>query len=124
MIVVYIGECFGPARLMMGTPRMGVDIVYSWPSAKVARMDPEEAVEIIFKKEISSSEAPDRVRREKLDELLKNYIQYPYHAAEQLLVNDIIDPRDTRPVIIRALKALADKKPNPRPWRKHSLVPR
>jgi len=124
MIVVYIGKCFGLARLIMGTPRMGVDMVYSWPSAKVARMDPEEAVEIIYKKEISLSEAPDKVRREKLDELLKTYIQYPYHAAEQLLVNDIIDPRGTRPIIIRTLKALSNKRPYLRPWRKHSLVPR
>jgi acetyl-CoA carboxylase carboxyltransferase component len=124
MIVVYIGKGFGPGRLMMGTPRMGVDMVYSWPCARVSRMDPEEAVEIIFKKEISSSEAPDRVRREKLVELLKDYIQYPYHAAEQLLVNDIIDPRDTRPVVIRTLKSLANKRPYPRPWRKHSLIPR
>jgi acetyl-CoA carboxylase carboxyltransferase component len=124
MIVVYIGKCFGSARLMMGTPRMGVDMVYSWPSAKVARMNPEEAVEVIYKKEIDSSEDPDKVRREKLEGLLKNYIHYPYHAAEQLLVNEIIDPRDTRPVIINTLKTLANKEPNPRPWRKHSLIPR
>lgn len=124
MMVVYIGRCFGPARLIMGTPRMGVDMVYSWPSAQVARMNPEEAVEIIYKKEISSSVDPDRVRREKLNELMKNYIRYPYHAAEQLLVNDIIDPRDTRPIIIRTLKTLANKESNPRPWRKHSLTPR
>lgn len=124
MIVVYIGKCFGPARLIMGTPRMGVDMVYSWPSAQVARMNPEEAVEAIYGKEISASEAPDRVRKEKLDELMKNYIHYPYHAAEQLLVNDIIDPRDSRLVMIRTLKALASKQPVPKPWRKHSLIPR
>jgi len=124
MIVVYIGKCFGPARLIMGTPRMGVDMVYSWPSAQVARMDPEEVVNIIYKEEISSSKEPDAVRKQRLDELLKNYIVYPYHAAEQLMVNEIIDPRDTRPVIIRTLKSLANKEPSPRPWRKHSLIPR
>jgi acetyl-CoA carboxylase carboxyltransferase component len=124
MVVIYIGKSFGPARLMMGTPRMGVDIVYSWPSAQVARMSPEELVSIIYKKEIESSEDPETVRREKLDGLLKNFINFPYHAAEQLMVNEIIDPRDTRPVVIRALKILANKNSNPRPWRKHSLIPR
>ena len=124
MIVVYIGKCFGPARLMMGTPRMGVDMAYSWPSAQVARMNPEEVVNIIYKEEIDSSKDPDSVRREKLDELLRNYIHYPYHAAEQLMVNEIIDPRETRPILISTLKTLAHKEPIPRPWKKHSLIPR
>lgn len=124
MITVYIGKCFGVARLVMGTPRMGIDFTYSWPSAQVARMNPEEAVEMIYKEEISASKEPDNVRRDKLAELLKNYINFPYHAVEQVMVNEIIDPRDTRPVLIRMLKNLANKKPPQRPWRKHSLVPR
>jgi acetyl-CoA carboxylase carboxyltransferase component len=124
MIVVYIGKCYGPARLMMGTPRMGVNMVYSWPCAQVARMDPGEVVNIIYKEEIGSSKEPGTVRQQKLDELMKNYIVYPYHAAEQLMVNDIIDPRDTRSVIIKTLKSFANKEPNPKPWRKHSLIPR
>ena len=123
MITVYIGKCFGVARLIMGTLRMGVDIAYSWPSAQVARMNPEEAVDIIYKDEISSSEEPEKLRKDKLTELYKNHINYPYHALEQAMVNDIIDPRDTRPVLIRTLKDLANKEPLPRPWRKHSLIP-
>ena len=123
-ICVYIGRCFGPARLAMGTLRMGVDMAYSWPTAKVARMDPEEAVNRIYKEELDASEDPDRVRAEKLDGLQKNYIDFPYHAAEQFMVNDIIDPRDTRPVLIRTLQALANKNTIPGPWKKHNLVPR
>ena len=124
MIGVYIGKCFGPARLIMGTSRMGVDVIYSWPSAQVARMNPEEVVNIIYKEEIASSKDPDGVRREKLDELLRNYIHYPYHAAEQLMVNEIIDPRDTRPILISTLKTLTHKEPIPRAWKKHSLIPK
>jgi acetyl-CoA carboxylase carboxyltransferase component len=124
MILVYIGKCFGPARLIMGTPRMGVDMVYSWPSAQVARMNPEEIVSVIYKEEIASSKNPDRVRGEKLAELLKNHIDFPYHGAEQLLVNEIIDPRDTRMVVIGTLKALANKSPFSRIYRKHSLIPK
>jgi len=123
MITVYVGKCSGPARLVMGTSRMGVDVAYSWPSAQVARMNPERAVEVIYKEEIGSSKEPDKLRREKLDGLLKDYINYPYHAVEQGMVGDIIDPRDTRPVLIKTLKRLVKKQPLPRPWRKHSLVP-
>ena len=122
MITVHIGKCFGVARQVMGTLREGVDVAYSWPGAQVARMKPEEAVEIIYQEEINSSEEPDKVREEKLVELLKNYINYPYHALEQAMVNDLIDPRDTRRVLIRTLENLANKKPFPRPWRKQSLV--
>jgi acetyl-CoA carboxylase carboxyltransferase component len=123
MITVYVGKCFGVARLIMGTLRMGVDSAYCWPSAQVARMNPEEAVEIIYKEEISSSKEPDSVRREKLAGLFKDYINYPYHALEQVMVNDIIDPRDTRPVLIETLKNLANKEPRPLPWRKHTILP-
>jgi acetyl-CoA carboxylase carboxyltransferase component len=103
---------------------MGVDVVYSWPSAQVARMNSEEVVNIIYKEEIDSSKDPDSVRREKLDELLRNYTHYPYHAAEQLMVNEIIDPRDTRPILVSTLKTLTHKEPIPRPWKKHSLIPK
>ena len=123
MVTVHIGKCFGPARLIMGTLRMGIDVAYSWPSAQVARMDPEVAVDIIYKEEIGSSEEPQKLRQEKLAGLLKDFINYPYHAAEQVMVNDIIDPRDTRPVLIRTLKNLSYKRPLPRPSRKHSLIP-
>lgn len=123
MVVVYIGKCFGPALLPMGNVAMGVDFTYSWPSAQVAPMKPEEAVGSIYKKEIESAENPEEIRREKIAELLKKY-NYPYLAAGEVLVNDLIDPRDTRPRLIRTLENLAHKKPTPRPWRKHSLIPR
>lgn len=123
MTGVYLGKCFGIARLVMGTLRMGVDFVYCWPSAQVSRIKPEEAVDVLYRKEITSSQEADKVRQEKLDELLQKYVKYPYHAVEQAMANDIIDPRDTRATLIRALKNLAKKKPIPSPWRKHSLMP-
>jgi len=123
MITLCIGKFFAIARLVMGTLSLGIDIAYCWLTAQVARMNPEEAVEIIYKEEISSSKKPDTLRRAKLTELFENYINYPYHALEQAMVNDVIDPRDTRPVLIETLKGLASKEPVPRPWRKHSLIP-
>ena len=123
MVTVHVGKCFGIARSIMGTLRMGIDIAYCWPSAQVARMNPEEAVEVIYEKEISSSKKPDRVRRDKCTGLLEDYLDFPYHALKQAMVNEIIDPRDTRPVLIRTLENLANKGQPPRPWRKHSLIP-
>ena len=123
MVTVYTGKCSGVARLVMGNLRMGVDFAYSWPSAQVARMNPEKAVEIIYAKEIASSKEPDKTRGEMLAHLLQKYINHPYHALEQVMVNDILDPRDTRPTLIKTLKNLANKQPTPRPWRKHSLLP-
>ncbi|MFA4836582.1 MAG: acyl-CoA carboxylase subunit beta, partial [Dehalococcoidia bacterium] len=122
MVQVNIGKCYGAGRLAMGTLRMGIDYACSWPSAQVSRINPEEAVEAIFGEQIASSPEPERVRKEKLAELLKNRVVHPFHAVEQAMVNDIIDPRDTRPILIKTLKTLEKKEPRPRPWRKHSLI--
>lgn len=124
MISVHIGKCYGISRLIMGTQRMGIDFACSWPGAQVARMSPEEAVEKIYGKDINSSENPEAARKEKLSHLMEKYYNFPYHGAELAIVNEIIDPRETRPLLINMLKNLAHKKVTPRPWRKHSLISR
>ena len=123
MVSVSIGKNFGSSRLVMGSLRMGLDFAYAWPSSQVARVNPEEAVDILYRKEIGSAKEPQKARQEKLADLYENYIRFPHHAAEQVMVNDIIHPRDTRSVLIRTLKTLANKEGIPRPWRKHSLIP-
>jgi acetyl-CoA carboxylase carboxyltransferase component len=122
-ITLNIGRNFGPARLVMGNLRMGIDFAYSWPSAQVARINPGEAVERIYRKEIETAEDPQKVREKKLSELLGKHIRFPYHAGELVMVNELIDPRDTRSILIKSLKHLANKKAPPRPWRKHGLIP-
>ncbi len=124
MVTVFIGKCFGPARMMMGTPRMGVDFTAGWPSARVGRMSPEEAAGTIYREEIAAAPDPARLLQEKTAEITRKYYSFPFHAAEQVMVNDIIDPRDTRPFLVNMLENLSHKKPSPRPWRKHSLIPR
>ncbi|MBI4287930.1 MAG: methylmalonyl-CoA carboxyltransferase [Chloroflexi bacterium] len=123
-VVVYIGQCFGTARLAMGTLRLGVDSVYAWPSARVARIAPGEAVDAIWGHEIKGADNPAEVREQRLHHLMETYMRFPFHTVEQLMAEDIIDPRDTRPVLIRTLKLLEHKSPTPRPWRKHSLIQR
>jgi len=122
-ITVHIGKNFGVARLIMGTLRMGVDFAYAWPSAQVARVNPEEAVDILLKQKMDAAKEPQRMRQDGLAELLRNYLHFPFHPAEQVMVNDIIHPRDTRAILIRTLENLAYKQPSPRPWRKHALIP-
>ncbi len=123
-IAVCVGTSHGPARLAMGTPREGIDMAFSWPQARVSRMNPKEAVEIIWKEEIAQAPKPDEMREKKYKELLDTYIDYPFHAAEYLMVDEIIDPRDTRPALIRRLEVLSHKEAQPRPWRKHVLMSR
>ena len=123
MVTVHIGKSFGVGSMVMGTLRMGVDYTYAWPSSRVARVNPEEAVNILYRKELAAAADPQTLHREKLAGLYKDYISYPYHAAEQVMVNDIINPRDTRSVVIKSLQNLAGKKPSTRPERKHSLMP-
>ena len=123
MITVYIGRCFGTSRLIMGNLNMGVDCAYCWPSAWVARVKPEEALESIYRKEFQSSAESKTLREEKFAEFINKYFNFPYHALEQGMANDVIDPRDTRPYLVQTLERLADKDPTPRPWRKHSLIP-
>jgi len=123
-VSICIGNAHGPARLLMGTPREGTDMVFSWPQARVSRMAPKELVEKIWREEIGKATNPDAFRKEKYEELLDKHIDYPFHAAEYLMVDEIIDPRNTRPELIRRLEALTDKVAEPRPWRKHVIMPR
>ncbi len=123
-VAVCVGASHGPARLAMGTPREGVDMVFSWPQARVTRMDPKEVVEIIWKEEILKAERPEEERERRYKELLATYIDYPFHAAEYLMVDEIIDPRETRPALIKRLAALEHKVAEPRPWRKHVIMSR
>ena len=121
-ITINIGKNYGLARLVMGNLRTGIDFAYSWPCAQVARINPVDAVERIYRREIESAPEPQKAREEKLAEVLRNTIRYPYHAAEQVMINDLIDPRDTRSMLIKTLKHLANKNLPARPWRKHGLL--
>ncbi|MFC1977663.1 acyl-CoA carboxylase subunit beta [Chloroflexota bacterium] len=124
-VSVIVGKSWGPGRLAMGIPRQGMDMVFAWPQSQVCQMAPKKVVGKIWKDEIAQADKPDEVRQSKLKELLETYIKFPYHGAEYLMVNEIIDPRDTRPALIRRLEYLANKKePWPVPWKKHSLIPR
>src|ERR671922_782001 len=94
---------------------------FAWPTAEVAVMGPEGAVNIVFRKELEEADDPD----ERRDELIAEYrarFANPYVAAERGYVDDVIEPRRTRPVLINALQASLTKR-EPRPRRKHGNIP-
>lgn len=84
-------------------------------------MDPETAVDIAYAQEIAEAENPEQVRQEKLNQFIDRYDNI-YYGAERLLFQDIIDPRDTRPLIINALGWFENKRED-RPWKKHGNIP-
>jgi methylmalonyl-CoA decarboxylase subunit alpha len=83
-------------------------------------MGPEGAVNIIFRKQIEAADDPDATRADMIDGIRRTID--PYIAAGNALIDDIIDPRETRPTVIRALE-MAETKRVQRPWRKHGVMP-
>ncbi|MEE9224416.1 MAG: carboxyl transferase domain-containing protein, partial [Thermoplasmata archaeon] len=97
------------------------DINFAWPSAELAVMGPDGAVNIIFKKEIQAADDP----KKKAEELASDYREKfanPYIAAQMGYVDDIIEPQDTRPRLIDALHTLLNKRET-RPAKKHGNIP-
>ncbi len=120
-IQVIVRKAYGGAYLVMDSKSIGTDMSYAWPSAELAVMGPESAVEIVHRRELA--DAPDPARRR--SELVADYTDRftnPYAAAERGYVDDVIDPADTRRVLARSLDMLASKRED-LPKRKHGNVP-
>jgi len=96
-------------------------VVLAWPTAAVAVMGAEGAANIIYRKEIQSSPTPEETRRKKIEEYRQAF-DNPYVAAARGYIDDVIDFKDTRRLLIRHLQMLWDKKEE-RPWKKHGNIP-
>ncbi len=100
---------------------LGADRVVAWPTAEIAVMGAEGAAEIVFRREIDAAE--DKVqRRDELIELYRNTFANPYVSAGRRLVDDVIEPSETRRYLAQALEALHTKR-ELRPVKKHGLIP-
>ena len=123
-ITVTLRKSYGGAHITMSCKQLRGDINYAWPSANIAVMGAEGAVEILYSKEIRSIE--DESERVKATEQKKNEYNElfcnPYNAASYGYIDDIIEPRNTRFRVIRALEQLATKKQE-NPWKKHDNLP-
>lgn len=120
-ITVILRKAFGGAYVAMNSKAIGADIVFAWPNAEIAVMGPEGAANIIFAKEINQSSDPAATRSEKIEEY-RNMFANPYVAASHGMVDDVIDPRDTRKVLKQSLEMLRTKKEF-RPKKKHGNIP-
>jgi acetyl-CoA carboxylase carboxyltransferase component len=120
VLSVVIRKCFGIAGYVMGSRSIGMNLYVGWPSAQMSGMGIEGVVEILYRKKIAESEEPAKLRAELIEEIRRN--MGALETAKQYRFDDVIDPRDTRPVIIRALESLTSK--NPRlPPKKHGISP-
>jgi methylmalonyl-CoA carboxyltransferase 12S subunit len=120
-IQVILRKSYGGAHLAMCSKDLGADRVFAWPTAEVAVMGAEGAVEIVFRKEMQ--EAADKAaRRAELIEQYRSTFSSPYAAAGRRLVDDIIEPADTRKHLAQALEYLQTKRDH-RPAKKHGLIP-
>src|ERR671923_233836 len=119
-VTCIIGKAYGGAYIAMGSKNLRADINYAWPTAEIAVLGPEAAVTIIHRRDLKNS--PNAADKKK--QLVKEYrdkFANPYIAAEKGTIDLVMDPAETRPMIIRALDALANKK-EPRPWKKHGNI--
>src|SRR5437868_996847 len=120
-LTVITRKAYGGAYDVMSSKHIGGDFNYAWPAAEIAVMGPQAAVNIIFKREIAAAKDPAK-KAEQLVEDYKEKFANPYVAAERGFLDDVIEPQDTRPTLIRSLHLLKDKQVE-RPRRRHGNIP-
>jgi acetyl-CoA carboxylase carboxyltransferase component len=119
-ITVIVRKAYGAGYFVMCGKGYYPDLIVAWPTAEISVMGPEGAVNIIFNKQIENAEDPDAARRMFTD-MIRQQIN-PYIAAGWGMIDDVIDPADTRRVVIDGLRAARGKQVE-RPWRKHGNIP-
>lgn len=120
-ITVVLRKAYGGGYIAMCCKDLGADRTIAWPTAEIAVMGAEGAAEIVFRREISAAEDKD-ARRKELIEKYRAAFATPYVAAGRRLVDDVIEPAETRACLSQALEALATKR-DWRPQKKHGLIP-
>jgi propionyl-CoA carboxylase beta subunit len=120
-VQVITRRAYGGASVVMNSKAIGCDLVYAWPSAELAVMDPAGVVDFLHREELDEADDPAARRAELVDEYRAGQAN-PYVAAERGYVDEVIDPADTRAVLARSLAFLAGKQAEP-PRRKHANVP-
>ena len=125
-ITVITRKAYGGAYCVMGSKHIRADINYAYPTAEIAVMGPEAAVNIIYRRELAAAGPSghpdrDRLRREKIEEFRSRFAS-PYVAAERGYIDEVIEPRFTRPKLIAALRML-ENKTETMPRKKHGNIP-
>ncbi len=120
-ITVILRKAYGGAYVALNSKAIGADLVFAWPNAEIAVMGPSGAANIIFAKEIQESKNPEETRQAKINEYRERFAN-PYVASANGIVDDVIDPRDTRKSLASALEMLKNKK-KALPKKKHGNIP-
>ncbi|HEY2063523.1 acyl-CoA carboxylase subunit beta [Amycolatopsis sp. NBC_01480] len=120
-IQVIVRKAYGGAYIVMDSRSIGCDLSLAWPTNEIAVMGAEGAVNVLHRRELAAAADPDAVRARLVAQYAREYLD-PQYAAERGLVDDVIDPADTRAAIARGLAVLQDKR-KPGPARKHGNLP-
>ena len=120
-ITVITRKAYGGAYCVMGSKHLRTDINFAYPTAEIAVMGPEGAVNILYRRELQNGGNPEQIRQEKIEEYREQFAN-PFVAAERGYIDDVIEPHETRPKVIRALRMLANKT-DTMPRKKHGNIP-
>ncbi|MGM0751377.1 MAG: acyl-CoA carboxylase subunit beta [Bacillota bacterium] len=120
-MTVILRKAYGGAYVALNSKSIGADLVFAWPNAEIAVMGPQGAANIIFAREIAGSENPEQLREQKIEEYREKFAN-PYVAASRGMVDDVIDPRETRIKLIQGLEMMRNKRED-RPKKKHGNIP-
>jgi len=120
-VTIITRKAYGGAYVVMSSKHIRGDISYAWPSAEIAVMGPDGAVNIIFRKQISEAQDPE-AERVRLVQEYRDTFANPYVAAARGYIDDVIEPRETRPRLIEALRMLQNKR-DTNPPKKHGNIP-
>ena len=120
-ITVILRKAYGGAYLAMCSKDMGADVVFAWPTAEIAVMGAEGAVQVVYKRELEAATDPKAKAAELIDQYRRDFAS-PYQAAEHGMITDVIAPSETRTKVSMALRVLLTKRLT-RPPKKHGLIP-
>ncbi len=120
-VTVITRKAYGGAYDVMGSKHLGADVNLAWPTAQIAVMGAQGAVNVLYRKDLAEAEDPDARRRE-LVEQYEDTLANPYIAAERGYVDSVIAPSQTRPMVVKALRALRTKRAT-LPPKKHGNIP-
>jgi acetyl-CoA carboxylase carboxyltransferase component len=119
-LTVVLRKAYGAGYFVMCGRAYEPDLIVAWPTAEISVMGPEGGTNIVYRREIAAAANPDEERARRVEDFRK--LISPYIAAGAALIDDVIDPRQTRPVLIAALEMARTKRVD-RPWRKHGVMP-
>ena len=120
-ITVILRKAYGGGYIAMNSRHLGADFMLAWPSAEIAVMGPEGAANIIFRKEIMEAEDEDAMRQQKVQEYIEKFAN-PYVAASKGYIDAVIEPSETRDMLLHALE-VSKNKDDFRPAKKHGIPP-